>query len=37
MDLVEFKTAQILYKARNNLLPGNIQKPILRQRVGYTI
>lgn len=26
MDLIEFKTAQIMYKARNNLLPGNIKK-----------
>ncbi len=25
-DLVEFKTAQIVYKAKNKLLPGNIQQ-----------
>ena len=25
LDLVEFKTAQIIYKARNKLLPGNVQ------------
>ncbi|KAK0146590.1 putative RNA-directed DNA polymerase from transposon BS [Merluccius polli] len=25
-DLVDFKTAQIIYKARHNMLPGNIQK-----------
>jgi len=32
-DLVEFKTAQILYKAKLNLLPGNIQN-IFRVREG---
>ena len=26
LDIVEFKTAQFIYKARNNLLPRNIQK-----------
>lgn len=26
MDLVDYKTVQIFYRARHNLLPGNIQK-----------
>lgn len=26
MDLVKYKTAEIMYEARNNLLPHNIQK-----------
>ena len=26
MDMVKFKTAQIMSKARHNILPGNIQK-----------
>lgn len=29
-DQVEFKTAQIMYKTRNNLLPGNKQKLYLK-------
>lgn len=34
-ELVEFKTAQIMYMARNNLLPGNIYtKTVFRQRGG---
>ena len=32
-DLVEFQTAQIMFKANNNVLPGNIQK-VFTQRVG---
>jgi len=32
-NLVQFKTAQVLYKAKHNLLPGNIQK-IFRDREG---
>ena len=32
-DLVNFRTAQIIYKARHKLLPGNIQKRF-RERDG---
>lgn len=34
-DLVEFKTAHIMYKRRNNLLPGNIQKLFTDREGGY--
>lgn len=33
LDTVELKTAQIVYKARNNLLPGNLQK-LFKEREG---
>lgn len=33
LDIVELKTAQIAYKARNNLLPGNLQK-LFKEREG---
>ncbi len=32
-DLVELKTAQMIYKSRNNLLPGNTQK-MFKERDG---
>ena len=34
-DMVQFKTAQIMFKARNQLLPGNIQKLFMDRRGGY--
>lgn len=37
IDLVKFKTAQILYKARNNLLPGNMQKMFMDRQGGYNL
>lgn len=33
LDIVELKTTQIVYKARNNLLPGNLQK-LFKEREG---
>lgn len=36
-DLVKFKTAQIMYKARNNLLPRNIQKLFMERQGGYNL
>uniref|UniRef100_A0A672HNL4 Reverse transcriptase domain-containing protein n=1 Tax=Salarias fasciatus TaxID=181472 RepID=A0A672HNL4_SALFA len=36
-DIVEFKTAQIMYKASNNLLPGNIQKMFRDREGGYDL
>ena len=37
VDLIEFNTAQIMYKARNNQLPGNIQKMFSDRERGVTI
>lgn len=37
MDLIEFRTAQIMYKARNKLLPGNLQKMFLDREGGYNL
>ena len=34
---MEFKTAQTMYKAINNLLPGNIQKMFLDREGGYNL
>ena len=34
-DLVEFQTAQIMYKARYNLIPGSIQKMFCERDGGY--
>lgn len=31
-DLVHFQTAQIMYRATNNLPPGNIQKLFFKER-----
>ena len=36
-DLVELKTTQIAYKAKNNLLPGNIQKLFIEREEGYNL
>ena len=36
-DLVEFKTAQIMYKAKNKLLPGNIQRLFKEREGGYNL
>ena len=33
-DLVDYQVAQIMFKARNQLLPGNIQKKKIGQRGG---
>ncbi len=35
IDLVHFQTAQIMYKAKKNLLPGNIQKLFLNGEERY--
>ena len=35
LDLVEFQTAQIMYKTRYNLIPGNIQKMFCERDGGY--
>ena len=37
MDMVNFKTAQIIFKARNNLLPGNIQKMFFNREGDYNL
>ena len=37
MDLVEYKTALIMYKARKNILPGNIQKMFNDREGGYNL
>ncbi len=37
MDLVKFKTAQIMYKARNNLLPKNIQGILIEREGGCNL
>ncbi len=37
IDLVHFQTAQIMYKAKNNLLPGNIQKMFLNGEERYNL
>lgn len=37
MDLVKFRTAQIMYKARNNLLPKNIQDMFNEREGGYNL
>jgi len=34
-DLVHVQTAQIMYKAKNNLLPGNIQKLFFNKEERY--
>uniref|UniRef100_A0A3Q3JDA1 Reverse transcriptase domain-containing protein n=1 Tax=Monopterus albus TaxID=43700 RepID=A0A3Q3JDA1_MONAL len=36
-DLVEYKTAVFMYKARNNLLPGGIQKLFGEREGGYNL
>ena len=36
-DLVELKTAQTIFKARNNMLPKNIQAMFSEREGGYTI
>ena len=36
-DLVHFQTAQIMYKAKNNLLPSNIQKLFFYRVGGYNL
>lgn len=36
-DLAEFKTAQIMFRARNNSLPGNIQKMFCDREGGYNL
>lgn len=35
--LVEFKTVQITYRARNNLPPGNCWKMFFEREVGYNL
>ena len=37
IDMVNFKTAQIIFKARNNLLPGNIQNMFFEREGGYNL
>ena len=37
LDLVKFRTAQIMYKARNNLLPKNIQGMFSEREGGYNL
>lgn len=37
IDLVKFKTVQVMFKARNNLLPGNIQKMFMERQGGYNL
>ena len=37
IDLVKFKTAQIMFKAKNNLLPGNLQKMFMERQGGYNL
>ncbi len=37
IDLVHFQTAQIMYKAKNHLLPGNIQKNFLNGEERYNL
>lgn len=37
IDLVDFQTAQIMYKAKNNLLPGNIQKLFFNRDGDYNL
>ncbi len=34
---MEFKTAQIIYKARNNLLPDNTQNMFMDREEGYDL
>ncbi len=36
-DLVELQTAQIIFKAANNSLPGNIQKLFIEREGGYNL
>ena len=36
-DLVEYQVAQIMFKARNKLLPGNIQKLFFDREGGYNL
>ncbi len=37
MDIVDFKTTQIIYKAKKNLLPNNIQKWFKERESGYNL
>ncbi len=37
IDLVKFKTAQVVFKARNKLLPGNVQKMFPHSEGGYSL
>ena len=37
LDLVEFQKGVIMFKARNNLLPGNIQKVFSEREGGYDL
>ena len=37
VDLIKLNTAQIMYKARNNQLPGNIQKMFSDREGGYNL
>ena len=37
MDLVKFKTAIIMFKARHNSVPGNIQKMFCDREGGYNL
>ena len=37
MDIIEYKTAMIMYKARYNNLPGNIQKMFFDREGGYNL
>ena len=37
IDLVEFQTAVFMFKARNNLLPGIIQKMFFEREGGYNL
>ena len=37
LDIIKFKTAQVVFKARRNLLPGNIQKMFLEREGGYNL
>ncbi len=37
IDLVKFKTAQVMFKARNKLLLGNLQNIFLERQGGYNL
>ena len=34
-DLVEFQTAKLMFKAKNNILPANIQKKFTQREGSY--
>jgi hypothetical protein len=36
-DMVKFQTAQVMYKAKNNKLPNNIQKLFNERQLSYNL